>query len=76
MNRSQQDVIEYLQEEIRVRKEQLGKKPASMTSNAAGWRSNANGLAAKHWIALQLWSLPEPCWHGIGGWWPRSMMPA
>ena len=27
MNRHQQDVIEYLQEEIRVLKESLGKKP-------------------------------------------------
>ena len=27
MNRNQQDVIEYLQEEIRVLKEQLGQKP-------------------------------------------------
>ena len=27
MNRNQQDVIEYLQEEIRVLKESLGKKP-------------------------------------------------
>jgi len=67
MNRNQRDVIEYLQEEIRVLKELLGKKPALMTTNAAGWRSKANGLAANHSIALRAWSLPSQVVWRMGG---------
>jgi len=38
INRNQQQAVEYLQEEIRVLKEQLGKKPLSKMTNAADWR--------------------------------------
>jgi putative transposase len=36
MNRNQQQAIQYLQEEVRVMKEQLGKRPRFTDSNGAG----------------------------------------
>jgi hypothetical protein len=37
INRNQQNVIEYLQEEVKVLKEQLGKGRGLMTIYAEGW---------------------------------------
>ncbi len=44
LNRNQQLIIEYLQEEVRVLREQPGKKPASTTTSVAGWQPNPRSL--------------------------------
>jgi len=47
MNRNQQDVIAYLQEEIRVLKEQLGKRPRFNDDQRFRLAVRASGLVAK-----------------------------
>jgi hypothetical protein len=47
LNAHQQALIEYLQEEVRVLKSQLGKLRASPTMNSDGWLSEARPWAEK-----------------------------
>jgi hypothetical protein len=47
VNRSQQDVIEYLQEENRVLREHLGGRRSSPISSAGDWRSWPRESAAR-----------------------------
>jgi hypothetical protein len=52
MNRNQQDVIEYLQEEIRVLKELMAQKPRF---NDDVWTLKASGWGVKQWIGSSAW---------------------
>ena len=61
MNRNQQDVIEYLQEERRVLKELLGKKTRFNDDQRRRLAGTGKRLGRRRWIDLRVWSRLAPC---------------
>lgn len=64
MNRRQQVIIEFLQEEIRVLQEQLGKRPRFTDDQRRVWLPRANPLGEKAWPVLPALLPPILSWLG------------
>jgi len=67
MNRHQQVVIDYLQEEIRVLNEQLGKRPRFNDDQRRRLAVKGKPVGRKICCAWPASSPRTPCWHGIAG---------
>ena len=66
MNQDQQQVIEYLREENRVLREQLGNRRILFNDEQRRRLAvRAKGLAASCWLKWPLWSRPIHCCPGI-----------
>lgn len=65
INQQQRDVIDYLQEENRVLREQLGHRRLRFT-NDQRIRLAAKARTIGRRALLEIRSIVTPCWHGIG----------
>jgi hypothetical protein len=68
MNQQQRELIDYLQEENRVLREQLGKSDyASTMTSAADWPPRPKEWEENFFERWPRLSRPRPCWPGIVG---------